>query len=175
MIYVLLADGFEEMEALTPVDLLRRAGCQVRTVGMTGKTVTGSHGIPVTADLLPEQTEKTCDLVILPGGMPGAELLDRHPMTDRFLNGAAHLAAICAAPMVLGNRGLLKGKRAVCYPGFEDRLTGAQVMQEPVVTDGNVTTSRGAGTALPFALELLRLVAGQKEADRIAAGILYRV
>lgn len=176
MIYVFLANGFEEVEAFTPVDLLRRAECQVKTVGVGGKTVTGSHGIAVTADIA--QSEVITDdmeMVVLPGGMPGTLNLEKNPIVTasvRYcLENGLPVGAICAAPSILGHLGALKGKRAVCFPGFEGQLLGAQVLQDPVCTDGNITTARGAGVAVDFALELVRVMAGEETAGRIRASI----
>ncbi len=177
MIIVLLADGFEEVEALTPVDILRRAGLDVKTVGMNGKIVCGSHKIPVICDLEPSEVNKEeVSLVIFPGGMPGSLNLDAHPFTDEIISSVnengGRLAAICAAPLVLGRRGLLKGKRATCYPGFENELLEAVTVTGAVVTDGNITTSRGMGTALAFAKELVSLILGKAKADEISAAIM---
>ena len=180
MIYVFLANGFEEIEALATVDILRRAELDVKTVGVGGKTVTGSHGIPVTADI--EEKDVTTDdmeLVVLPGGMPGTLNLEKSPIvmaSVRYcLDNSIYVAAICAAPSVLGSLGLLQGKKAVCYPGFEEKLTGAQVLTVPVVTDGNITTARGVGAAIDFALELVRLLDGEKAAGELAAQIVYNL
>ena len=177
MIIVLLADGFEEVEALTPVDMLRRAGLDVKTVGMNGKIVCGSHKIPVICDLEPSEVNKDeVSLVIFPGGMPGSLNLDAHPFTDEIISAVnqngGRLAAICAAPLVLGRRGLLKGKKATCYPGFEKELLEAVTVTAPVVTDGNITTSRGMGTALAFAKELITLAKGKNEAETISKSIM---
>ncbi len=178
MVYVLLADGFEEIEALCPVDILRRGGCEVKTVGITGKTVTGSHGIAVSADLLPEQVMADCELLILPGGLPGADNLDASPYTDRFLqqtlSRGGRVAAICAAPYILGKRGLLAGKRATCYPSetFRSQLRDATVTEERVVTDGAITTGAGMGAAFSFSCELLRLLKGDEVASKIQGGAL---
>lgn len=170
MIYVLLADGFEEIEALTPVDMLRRAGLSVRTVSISGRqNVHGAHGIDVGADISPEGITEEIDLLILPGGMPGTLNLDAWEKTDELIartrENGGRLAAICAAPMVLGKRGLLKGKKATCYPGFEKYLDGALVTGGSVVTDGNITTAAGMGVALPFGAELVRLMVGEQEAE----------
>ncbi len=177
MILVLLADGFEEIEALTPVDMLRRAGIDVKTVGMNGKIACGSHGIPVICDITPEEVNKAeISMVIFPGGMPGALNLDAHPFTDEIIdavnNNSGRLAAICAAPLILGRRGLLQGKRATCYPGFEKELIGADAVSLPVVTDGDITTSRGMGTALAFAKELIAITVGKTKADELSAAIM---
>ena len=163
MIAVLLADGFEEIEALTPVDMLRRPGLEVLTVGVNSKIALGSHGIPVVCDRLPSEVElDKISTVIFPGGMPGSLNLDASPFTDEIISSVTarggRIAAICAAPLVLGRRGLLAGRRATCYPGFENELIGATVTDEPVVTDGNITTGRGMEYSLPFAKELVRLL-----------------
>lgn len=178
MITVLLADGFEEIEALTPVDMLRRAGKKVVTVGITGRTVTGAHGIPVIADCEPKDLPHgKIECLILPGGMPGTKNLDESPETDalinRTLSDGGRLAAICAAPSVLGKRGLLRGKKATCYPSFERFLEGATASTEKVVTDENVTTSRGAGTAMDFALELVSLLVSPEKSEELGAGVIF--
>jgi 4-methyl-5(b-hydroxyethyl)-thiazole monophosphate biosynthesis len=178
-VYVFLADGFEEIEGLTVVDILRRAGVETATVSITGKKeITGSHGIHIGADLLFEEVDSTQALMyVLPGGMPGTRHLAAHEGLAALLTGAeaagVKVAAICAAPSVLGGLGLLKGHRAVCYPGFEDQLTGAEVTKEPVEVSGNVTTSRGMGTAIPFALALTAQLKGQEAADELGRGIIY--
>lgn len=181
MVYLFLADGFEEIEALTPVDLLRRAGVTVTTVGVSGKTVTGSHGISVNADVTADAAENMLAdgapaMVILPGGMPGSKHLDESPTVEKFIAAAldadAYLAAICAAPMILGKRGLLKGKRAVCYPGFEQYLTGAPVEDVPCVRDGKIITARAMGAATEFALALVGALCGEDKAEEIRKGVL---
>lgn len=163
MVLILLADGFEELEALSPLDILMRAGHEVKTVGITGRLVRGTHGVTVTADLLPEETDlSSVTLVIFPGGMPGAENLDSSDFTDKAIDAAVknggRLAAICAAPLVLGRRGLLVGKRATCFPGFEGELRGALPTGDDVVTDGNITTAKSFGAAFAFGTELARLL-----------------
>ncbi len=177
MIYILLADGFEEIEALLPLDMLRRANLPVKTVGISSKVAAGSHGIPVICDILPEEAILSeAELVVFPGGMPGALNLDSSPFTDKIIsavtNNGGRLAAICAAPLVLGRRGLLKGKTATCYPGFENELTGATVSSLGVVTDGSITTARGMGAALEFAEELLRLTVGEETQKKISDSIM---
>lgn len=172
MIAVLLADGFEEIEALTPVDILRRAGLEVKTVGIGGRVITGSHKIPVVCDILPEEVDiDSVSLVIFPGGMPGALNLDASPFTNEIIDGvnknSGRIAAICAAPLILGRRGLLRGKRATCYPGFEEELVGAAIQDAGVVTDGSITTARGMGVALDFALELVSLILGEEKKNEI--------
>ena len=177
MIIVLLADGFEEIEALTPVDMLRRAGACVKTVGITGKIATGSHGIPIVCDLLPEEVDITdVTTVIFPGGMPGALNLDAAEFTDKIISyitaSGGRLAAICAAPLVLGRRGLLKEKKATCYPGFEKELLGAKIEAKSVVTDGNITTAKGMGVSLDFAKELVKLCVSEEKANELSIGIM---
>ena len=179
MIAVLLADGFEEIEALTPVDMLRRAGLEVVTVGITSKIAVGSHGISVVCDKLPSEVDlEAVSTVILPGGMPGSLNLDASPFTDEILQSivarGGRIAAICAAPLVLGRRGLLDGKRATCYPGFENELAGATVTDESVVTEGNITTARGMGVALDFSKELISLLVSKEKAEEISSAIMEK-
>ena len=177
MVYVFLAEGFEEVEALTPVDCLRRAGKDVRTVGIGGTVIKGSHGIPVTADLADSAfvPDPSLEMIVLPGGMPGTKNLDASEETDRFIKAAlekdAYLAAICAAPMVYGKRGLLSGRDATCYPGFEEYLEGAKHYEASVVVDGNFITSDGMGSALDFALQLLSALKGDDAAEKIADAV----
>ncbi len=176
MIIVLLADGFEEIEALTPVDMLRRAGLDVRTVGIAGVSVTGAHGIKVNCDSTIEEIDlQKVDMAVFPGGMPGATNLDASPFTDKVIEAinknGGRLAAICAAPLVFGRRGLLEGRMATCYPGFENELIGAVISDDSVVTDGNITTAKGMGVALDFAEELISLIKGDEEARKISKAI----
>lgn len=179
-VYVFTADGFEEIEGLTVVDLMRRAGARVEMVSISdGLAVKGSHGIEIKADIFFEDADYgQADLLVLPGGMPGTLHLGGHPGLTKLLEDfnaqGKRIAAICAAPSVLGDLGLLKGKKAVCYPGFEDRLTGAETEKKEVVTDGNITTSRGLGTAIPFALELISLLFGEEKAEEIRKSVIYR-
>ena len=179
MIYLFLAPGFEEIEALTPVDVLRRAGLDVRTVAVSdNRTVPGSHNIPVTADLLFADADfSDATMLILPGGMPGAKNLRACDPLCRLLTDAAgaHLpiAAICAAPFILGELGILQGKSAICYPGFEDRLIGAAISDQKVVRDGNILTAAGMGVALEFALSAVEMLLDKATADRIAASVMW--
>ncbi len=171
MIYMFLANGFEEVEALAPLDLLRRAGLDVVTVGVGGDMVVGAHGIAVQADM-PEAMYRDSrpDMIILPGGMPGAKNLDESRIVDTALKAAAangaYLAAICAAPMILGKRGYLEGRCAICFPGFEEHLCGAILPTEGthVVTDGRVITAVGMGAAVEFGLALVAALKGQEAA-----------
>ncbi len=165
MVVILLADGFEELEALSPLDILLREGIETKTVGITGKYVTGTHGIEVRADLLPEEVDlDKIEGVIFPGGMPGALNLDASDFTDIVIEAGkrngAHFGAICAAPLVLGRRGMLKGHGATCYPGFEGELTGASLIDAPVVTSGNITTARSYEAAFAFGKELAEILRG---------------
>lgn len=178
MIYLFLADGFEEIEALTPVDILRRAGKQVTTVGIGGKAVTGSHGISVLADVADTDLVLTdADMIILPGGMPGTLNLDASPVVQKAIDTAlangAYIAAICAAPTILGKRGLLNGKKATCYPGMEADLKGAILGEDTVVQDGKIITAAGMGAALPFALKLVEVLCGTDTAKKLATAVVY--
>ncbi len=177
---IFLADGFEEIEALTVVDLLRRAEIGIDMVSiMEGRTVIGSHGIPVEADkLLSDIDFDAVDMIILPGGMPGTSNLDAcEPLKDRikeFADKGRKLAAICAAPTVYGKMGLLEGKRACCYPGREPDLLGADVQTTEVTRDGNFITSRGMGTAIPFGLAIIEEYLGADAAKEMAEKIVFR-
>ncbi|MDR1040673.1 MAG: DJ-1/PfpI family protein [Deltaproteobacteria bacterium] len=167
--------GFEETEAVTTIDLLRRGGVDTSVVSLDPDIlVKGSHGIEIKADILLADADlPSFDILVIPGGT--IAYLDHAPFMEAVLLAAKagkRLAAICAAPSVLGALGLVKGKKAVCYPGFEERLVGATIVKDPVVTDGLVTTSRGPATAVAFALELLRLLAGDKTAAKVKSGIL---
>ncbi|MBQ8309851.1 MAG: DJ-1/PfpI family protein [Clostridia bacterium] len=179
MIYMFLANGFEEVEALAPLDLLRRAGCEVTTVGIGGDTIVGSHKIAVQVDI-PDTMFRDArpEMIILPGGMPGTKNLDASRTVDVALRAAASsgafLAAICAAPMVLGKRGYLNGKTATCFPGFEEYLTGADLAPDGVrvVTDGKVITAAGMGVAIEFGLALVRVLKGDDAANQLRAAVL---
>ena len=177
---MLFANGFEEVEALTVVDLLRRAAITCDIVSVDGTaTVTGSHGVSVGADKAFSETPfDEYDALLLPGGQPGTNNLAADGRVLRLLqdfNAAGKLtAAICAAPTVLAKAGLLNGRRAACYPGLEDGLTGAIAVAEPVVTDGTVVTSRGVGTALDFALALVTYLDSAESADKLARAVVYR-
>lgn len=172
-VYVHLATGFEEIEAVTTVDVLRRAGIRTETVSITGEIpVTGSHGITIAADLLYEDAKyESCDMIVLPGGMPGTANLDAHEGLAKRLRDFASqgrwIAAICAAPMILGEAGLLSGKKAVIYPGMEEHLKGALIGKKPVETDGKLITSKGPGTAMAFALTLVEILKGTLAADAL--------
>ena len=175
--YVFLAEGFEEVEALTVVDLLRRANVELSMVSISQKkSVTGAHGIVVEADVLYEQANmEEANALILPGGMPGTRNLQAFVPLNEALKAANAqgklVCAICAAPLVLGQNGILQGKKACCYPGFEEELLGATVCYEPAVKDGNTITSRGVGTAIAFACEIIAELVGREIAEEIKKGI----
>lgn len=177
MVYLFLANGFEEIEALCPLDLLRRAGVEVTTVGIGGDAVVGSHGIHVQADI-PDTLYRDAkpEMIILPGGMPGARHLDESRTVETAIRAAAtsggYLAAICAAPLVLGKRGYLAGKEAICFPGFEKELTGAKLSGKRVVRDGKIITAAGMGVALEFGLELVAVLKDRQTADDLRSKIL---
>lgn len=172
-----LANGFEEIEALCPLDLMRRAGLDVTTVGIDGKAVTGAHGITVSADISDtDYTGADMDMIFLPGGMPGTLGLAASDTVTNAIKDAvardAYVAAICAAPSILGDMGLLEGKRAVCYPGFEDRLTGAEIPDRKVVLDGKILTAKGMGAALDMGLEIVKIFCGETAAKKLRHAVI---
>ncbi len=174
MVYLFLADGFEIIEAMAPLDILRRGGVEVKTVGVTGKRVSCSKGVEVTADItIDEASMDGCEMLVLPGGLPGAENLAASEalsdMIDEAESAGVRMAAICAAPMVLGLKGALRGKKATCFPGYENKLLGAECTGEGVVTDGRVITAKGAGRSIEFGLALLAALKGRAAADAVAA------
>ena len=177
MIYLFLANGFEEIEALCPLDLLRRAGLSVTTVGVGGDMITGAHGITVQADMSDAfYTDNAPDMIILPGGMPGAKNLDESRVVSAALKAAersnAYIGAICAAPFVLGKRGLLAGKVATCFPGFEEQLVGAKLSNARVVCDGHIITAAGMGVALEFGLALVAAMTNEDTAEKLRRAVL---
>ena len=172
MVYLFLADGFEIIEALAPVDMLRRAKIDVQTVGVTGKTVCSSCGVEVNADITMDEFEyHDVDAVVLPGGMPGTINLENSAAVqsaiDKAVENQAFVCAICAAPSVLGHKGLLKGKEAIAFPGFEDALDGAVLSDKYVVTDGKFITAKGAGVATQFGLEIVRALTDDETAENV--------
>ena len=179
MVYILLAPGFEEAEALVPVDMLRRANIETATVSITGEPVPGSHGVTVLADVTLDDVDLSrADMIVLPGGGPGYKNLGKEPRVEQLVRKAAEkdlwVAAICAAPTLLGRWGLLEGKNAVCYPGMEEGLTGAQPrMDQGFVVDGKIITGRAAGSAFDFGLTLVETLAGKEESDKVRHGIYY--
>ncbi len=173
-----LANGFEEIEALGTLDILRRAQIPVETVSIgDDKTVTGAHNIPVVADTTFDEADfSAVEVLVLPGGMPGAKHLNEHERLKNLLLEfnvqEKKIAAICAAPMVLGGLRLLEGKRATCYPGFEPELIGAKVTGENVVVDENITTGKGPGLVFDFALRLVEQIAGMSTRQKVQQGLL---
>lgn len=181
MIYVFFANGFEESEAIVPIDIMRRAGLDVTLISTTNDImVTGSHGIVIKTDAKFNDVDfEDAELLVLPGGMPGTKNLDAHAGLCELLQTSAEkgikLAAICAAPMVFGNLGLLNGEKATCYPGFEEHLIGAEYVEKNVVVSSNqFVTSRGAGTAMDFGLKLVEILKNSKIAEELASAIIYR-
>lgn len=180
MIYLFLAEGFEEIEALTPVDYLRRAGLEITTVGVGAQQIVGAHNIAVAADITTDMLsdDAPMDGVILPGGMPGTLNLEKDAKVMHFVRRAfaenKWLCAICAAPSVLGHEGMLNGKRATCFPGFEAELQGAQVTGEPVEVHGNIITARGAGVAADFAFAIIAAAKDASTADAVYRQIQSR-
>ena len=184
MVYMFLANGFEEIEALYTLDILRRASVDVKTVAVTSDLpvgfAVGSHNIAVTCDITKDALPLTdeFDMIILPGGMPGSTNLDNDPVVDKYinlaLNGGKFICAICAAPYILGKRGLLKGKRATCFPSFEKYLEGATVVDAGVVRDGNIITGRAMGSAHEFALAILEALKGKESANEMKKAIILK-
>ncbi len=179
MYYILLGTGFEETEAVAPLDLMRRAGIPVATVGLNGKTIVGSHGIPVTADLTIEEMDLTSlEGIILPGGLRGVASIRESRLAMDAIQFAWDnqklTAAICAGPTVLAALGIPDGKNAVCYPGCEGQMGSARMVHAPAVIDGNLVTGTSAGCAIPFGLALIAAIQGQEAADAIEKQIVIR-
>lgn len=179
-VYVFLATGFEEIEALTVVDILRRGNIETETVSVMGeKTVDGSHKIPVIADkLLNEADFDSADMLVLPGGLAGTKNLEACELlmkqVDSFIASGKTVGAICAAPTILGHRGHLQGRKAICYPGLEGELAGAEVASKPAVKDGNIITGRGMGCSVAFALLILEHLTDKETADAMAKKVVYQ-
>ena len=179
MIYVFLANGFEEVEAFTPIDYLRRCEeLEVKTVGVTGKMVTGAHGITTIADITlydiePEKTE----MIVLPGGMPGTINLEKseqlQTIIEHCMNNNIYIAAICAAPSILGHKGYLKDYNAVCYEGFEEELYGANIKDEAVVMDKNIITAKGAGVSNQFSFKLIEVLLGVDKCNKVKGSVKW--
>lgn len=180
MIYVFFAQGFEEIEGLTVVDVLRRANLETQMVGVGAKRITGSHGITVECDLTTEEISLTqaLQMVVLPGGLPGTTNLEQDETVQRAIDYCTehgkYLCAICAAPSILGHKGLLEGKRAICFPGFEKELYGAILSEEPVRIDGNIVTAKGMGVATEFSLELVGCLLGEETKNTLKASLQCR-
>ena len=178
MIYMFLADGFEEVEAFCPLDLMRRAGLSVKTVGINKKEIVGAHGISVIADMLDsEYHDNESEMIFLPGGMPGTINLANSATVINAIKKAnsnkSYIAAICAAPSILGDMGLLNGKEAICYPGFEDRLKGAVISKSKVVRDGKIITAAGMGVAYDMGIEIVRTLCGDKKANELKEATIH--
>lgn len=173
MIYVFLAKGFEEIEALCVVDFLRRAELEVCTVGINGKIIAGSHGIPVFCDLDESEVkaDKSLQAIVLPGGMPGTLNLEKsktvNDLIDYSVENSVKICAICAAPSILGHKGLLKGRKACCFPGFENELEGAEISNDFVCCDGNFITAKGMGSAISFSQKIVEELVNKQSADKI--------
>lgn len=179
MVYVFLADGFEIIEALSPVDMLRRAKVETKLVGVTGEIVTSSCGVAVKTDMLIDEFDfYDVEAVVLPGGMPGTLNLENNQTVQKIIDNAsntnAFICAICAAPSILGHKGLLNEKEATCFPGFENALEGATLSEDFVVTDGKFITARGAGVSVDFGLEIIKQLRGEELSNEIRSQIQCR-
>ncbi|MFI3324730.1 MAG: DJ-1 family glyoxalase III [Clostridia bacterium] len=179
MIYVFLADGFEEIEALATVDILRRAELSVKVVGVGAKVIEGAHQIPVTCDITTSEiTTDDIEMVVLPGGIPGTLNLEKDPIVKACITYAFHndlfVGAICAAPSILGHMNLISGKNVTCYPGFDTQLNGANYTCENVTVDGKLITGKGAGVADDFALTLVEHFHSKARADKIKASMFCK-
>lgn len=179
MVYVIFGNGFEEMEAVAPVDLLRRAGVDVAAVGIGSRNITGSRGVTVTTDISDDEMQtEGLEMIVLPGGLGGTKAIMECERVKKVVRHAFDngiwVCAICAAPAVLGSMGILKGKKAVCYPGNEHLLEGAEIVDADVVVDGKIITGRAAGAAIPFALKLVEALKGAQAADSVREKICYR-
>ena len=180
MIYMFIASGFEEIEALLPLDLMRRAGLEVTTVGIGGNEIIGSHSITVKTDTcdceFDRLADKRADMIFLPGGMPGTLNLAASDTVisaiKKALEDESYITAICAAPSILGDMGLLRGKEAICYPGFEDRLTGAKISQSKVVLDEKILTAAGMGAAEELGLKIVEIFCGKERSDNLRHAII---
>ncbi len=177
MIYCFLADGFEEIEALATVDIIRRAGLDLKTVGIGDKVICGAHGIKVECDIAEAEVvlDENLKAVILPGGMPGTLNLENNCTVQSAIDFAfkksIYLCAICAAPLILGHKGILRGKSAIAYPGFEKELEGAYISENHVVCDDVIITAKGAGVAVDFALEIVSALCGKDTSEKIREAI----
>ena len=177
MIYVLMVDGFEEIEAIEPIDIMRRAGLNVVTVGVKGNIVKGAHNITIKTDItIDDVNTDDMELLMLPGG-PGHTGLDSDEKVQKLIDYAnkedLYIAAICASPSIIGKKGILKDKKATCFPGFEEFLLGAKVLDYKVVTDGKIITGKGAGAAADFGFEIIKLLKGKETADDLRSKMQY--
>lgn len=177
MIYVFMADGTEELEAIATIDMLRRAELDVMTLGVGSQMIVSSHGVGIVCDADEKNIEpdETLQAVVIPGGMPGTLNIEKSPYAQKFIDYANEhgkiIAAICAAPSVLGHKGLLKGRKATCFPGFETELDGAEYADSGVVQDGNIITAKGAGVAIEFGLKIAEQFVSKEETDKIYLSI----
>lgn len=177
MVYVFLANGFEELEALAPIDILRRAGVEVVTVGVDSTEITASHKVVFNADTTVDKItlDDKLEMIVLPGGMPGTLNLENNDYVqaaiDYCVKNDKYVSSICAAPSILGHKGLLKGRKAVCFPGFEKDLEGAEIAESGVAEDGKFITAKGAGVCIEFALKLVEKLVSAEKADEIKRGI----
>ena len=180
MVYVFLADGFEDVEAIAPIDILRRAGVKVVTVGVTGKQVITSHNIPITADVTVDEIKlgDDLDMIVLPGGMPGTINLENssevQAAIDYCYESKKFIAAICAAPTILGHKGLLTGVKATCFPGCESALKGSAYMPKMVIHDGIFITGKGPGAAFKFGFKLAELLCGKEKSLAVESNMQCR-
>lgn len=181
MVYLFLGEGFEEIEALTQVDYLRRAEIEIKTVGIGKKNVCGGHGIKVEADITIEEAENDFEMIILPGGLGGVKSIEESKQAINIIEKAnkdgKKIAAICAAPTILAKMGILKGKKAVCYPGCENVLTENGAFAENalnVVTDNNITTAKAAGASEEFSFELIKILKGKEASEKVRKSICAR-
>lgn len=180
MVYMFIAEGFEEIEALCPLDLMRRAGIEVKTVGIGARNITGAHKITVATDMTDSDynslSDKSADMIFLPGGMPGTlNLASSNTVISAIKNALdsdSYIAAICAAPSILGDMGILDGKEAICYPGFEDRLCGAVISKSKVVLDGKVLTAAGMGAALDMGIKIVEIFCGNEVASKLRTAVI---
>ena len=179
MLYMFLADGFEEVEAIAALDVIRRAGLEIKTVGVNSDTVKGSHNIPVICDTTADKIsfDETVAGIILPGGMPGTTNLMNNDIINKFIDLCYEnnklICAICAAPMILGRKGLLHGKEAVCFPGFEDELKGAVISEKYICNSDSLITAKGMGSAIKFGLEIVAELTDKNTADKLMATLQY--
>ena len=180
MIYVFLAQGFEETEAVAPIDILRRCEKEVITVGIGDNIIKSSHGLVVVTDTEDKLIELNSDLemIVLPGGMPGTINLEKSEIVQKTIDYCVEnnilIGAICAAPSILGHKGLLNGRKAVCYTGYEKELTGAEVLDVPAVIDGQFITARGAGVAVDFGLKLVEALISEERSRKVSEAMLCR-
>lgn len=174
MFYMFFADGFEEVEAIATLDVIRRGGIEIKSVGVNGKEITGSHGITVVCDtVIGDLSFENLSGIILPGGMPGTTNLMEDSVVNDFIDYCSEkglfICAICAAPMILGRKGLLEGKEAICFPGFEDELKGAIISDSFICKSSNIITAKGMGSAVNFGLEIVKAIKGDEFSDNLRA------